>query len=186
MLWSCVPSLPIDSCVLDGADEGAALSPHPSLRWDDLENEESAQILWKIADDIQRRHCKTGCPSFRIAAFSGTDSHCDDSIIWRMEVKVSSNPILGFWVHNYTMIDRLRARCCPGDYHEISIAEFRHSFCVFERRNTWSDLCRSHSAFRCGKYRTRASRRIAFATYRLWNLSCSTFSRRMHLVVVDG
>ena len=104
-------SLPTESFLVDDADESGDTSPHfRGIRWDDLENEESAQMLWKIADDVKRRHSMTGNLSPRTASSipaSGRLCASEGPSIWRMNVKVSSDLLLDFPAHSFTLIDRL-------------------------------------------------------------------------------
>jgi hypothetical protein len=96
----------------DGAERGDAVFSNPhfgGFRWDDLENEESAQILWKIADDAKRRHSRTGNLSLCDASSEPASGLlCEDSqsSIWRMNVKVSLSSDLppDFPVHSLTFV----------------------------------------------------------------------------------
>jgi hypothetical protein len=107
-------SLFTESFLVGDADESGdavSLSPHfRVIRWDDLENEQSAQMLWKIADDAKRRYGRSGILSLRTASSvpaSSSGRLCEDPLIWRIKVKVSSKLLPNFLVHSRTSIDWL-------------------------------------------------------------------------------
>ena len=92
----------------DGSGDTAFSSHFTEIRWDDLENEESAQMLWKIADDVKRRPSGTGNLSLRNASsVPASERVCEDSStsIWRINVQVSSDLLLDFLVHSRTLTD---------------------------------------------------------------------------------
>ena len=103
-----------ESFLVDDADESGdtvSLSPHlRRVRWDDLENEESAQMLWEIADDVKRRHSRTGNLSLRNEdSVPASGRVCEDpsTSIWCINVQVSSDLLLYFPVHSRTLTDWL-------------------------------------------------------------------------------
>ena len=102
-------SLLTESFLVDDADGSGDTSSHfTGIRWDDLENEESAQILWKIADDVKRRHSEAGNLSLRNASsVPASERVCEDpsTSIWRINVQVSSDPLLDSLPHSRTLTD---------------------------------------------------------------------------------